>query len=102
MFIVQLNYQCDPNEIDKYLQAHRDFLDYHFKQGLFLAAGHLKPRTGDIIIALTNDRKQLESVLQEDPYYLADLAHYTLTEFTPASHRDEIKDLILHTEGKLC
>ncbi len=102
MFIVQLTYKTSISEVDKYLQAHREFLDYYYKQGLILASGPMKPRTGGIIIALTTDRNYLESILQKDPYYLAEITNYTLIEFTPVKHCDEIKDLIYAAEGKLC
>ena len=102
MFIIQLKYKTPLSEVDKYLQAHREFLDYYYKQGLLLASGPLKPRTGGIIIALTKDKDYLESILQKDPYHLAEIADYTLTEFTPVMHRDELKDIIYKTEGKLC
>ncbi len=102
MIIVQLTYKTPISEVDKYLQAHREFLDYYYKQGLFLASGPMKPRTGGILIALTKDRPYLESILQKDPYYLAEIADYSFIEFTPVKHRDELKDLIDHTEGKLC
>lgn len=102
MFIVQLTYITPISEVDKYLQAHRSFLDYHYKQGLLIASGPMKPRTGGIIIAATNDRAFLESVFKEDPYYLAEIAEYQFIEFTPVMHRDELKDLIQKSEGKLC
>jgi uncharacterized protein YciI len=102
MFIIQLTYKCPINEVDKYTQAHREFLDYHYKQGLLLASGPMKPRTGGIIIATTTDKAHLESVFQQDPFYLAELADYQFIEFTPIKHRNEIKELIQKTEGKLC
>lgn len=102
MFIIQLTYRAPIQEVDKYLQAHREFLDYYYKQGLLLASGPMKPRTGGIIIALTQDKTYLESILQKDPYHLAEITDYQLIEFTPVKHRDEIKALILETEGKLC
>lgn len=102
MFIVQLTYKVPLSEVDKYLAAHREFLDYHYKQGLLLASGPMKPRTGGIIIALTNNKAHLEAVLQEDPYYLAEIADYQLIEFTPVKHCNELSALIQKTEGKLC
>ncbi|WP_298624906.1 YciI family protein [uncultured Legionella sp.] len=102
MFIVQLTFITPISEVDKYLRVHREFLDYHYKQGLLIASGPMKPRTGGIIIAATNDREHLESVFKEDPYYLAEIAEYQFIEFTPVMHRDELKELIQKTEGKLC
>lgn len=102
MFIVQLTYKSPISEVDKYLQAHREFLDYHYKQGLLLVSGPMKPRTGGIIIAATSDKARLEAVLKQDPYYLAEIADYQIIEFTPVKHCDELKELIQKTEGKLC
>ncbi|MDI9819549.1 MULTISPECIES: YciI family protein [unclassified Legionella] len=102
MFIVLLTYKTPLSEVDKYLQRHREFLDYYYKQGLLVASGPMKPRTGGVIIAATNDRDYLQSVLQEDPYYLAEIANYQIIEFTPVKHREELKELIQKTEGKLC
>ncbi|MFA5960685.1 MAG: YciI family protein [Tatlockia sp.] len=102
MFIVQLTYKAPISEVDKYLQAHREFLDYHYKQGLLVVSGPMKPRTGGIIIAATQDKAHLESVFKQDPYCLAEIADYTFIEFTPIKHCDALKALIQKTEGKLC
>ncbi|MDR3501898.1 MAG: YciI family protein [Legionella sp.] len=102
MFVVQLTYLVPAMEVDKYLSAHREFLDYYYKQGLLVASGPMKPRTGGIIIAATNDRAYIESIFKQDPYYLAEIASYEFIEFTPVMHRDELKELIQKMEGKLC
>lgn len=103
MFVILLSYQVPLTEVDKYLNAHREYLDYHYAQGLFVASGPMKPRTdGGVIIAATKDRAYLEKVLEQDPYHLAEIAKYTLHEFTPVKHCDALKNLILKTEGKLC
>lgn len=102
MIIVRLHYIAPLDEVDKYLQAHREFLDYHYKQGLLLASGPLKPRTGGIIIALTQDLATLESIFKSDPYYLADIATYEFIAFTPVKHCEEIKELIAASEGQVC
>jgi len=102
MFIVLLTYITPMSEVDKYLCAHREFLDAHYKQGLLVASGPMKPRTGGVIIAATNDRAYLESVFQKDPYHLAEIAEYQFIEFTPVKHCMELKELIQKTEGKLC
>lgn len=102
MFIIKLTYKTPISEVDKYTQAHREFLDYHYKQGLLIASGPMKPKTGGIIIAASTDKQQLEAVFQNDPFYLAEIADYEFIEFTPLKHRDELKELIQITEGKLC
>lgn len=102
MFIIQLTYKAPISEVDKYLQAHREFLDYYYKQGILVASGPLKPRTGGIIIALGKNKSDLEAIIKEDPYYLAEIADYEIIEFTPVKHREELTEIIQKTEGKLC
>jgi hypothetical protein len=62
----------------------------------------MKPRTGGIIIAATNDKAALVSIFMQDPYYLAEIADYHFIEFTPVKHREELKPLIQKTEGNVC
>jgi uncharacterized protein YciI len=102
MFIIQLTYKAPLIEVNKYLSAHREFLDYHYKQGLLIASGPQMPRTGGIIIAATKDRTKLEAIFEQDPFYLAEIADYHFIEFTPIKHCDALKDIIQKTEGKLC
>lgn len=102
MFVIQLTYLVPSHEVDKYLNAHRQFLDYYYKQGLLIASGPMKPRTGGIIIAATNDRTYVETIFKQDPYYLAEIARYEFIEFTPIKHCEELKELIQKMEGKLC
>lgn len=102
MIIIQLTYKASIQEVDKYLSSHREFLDYYYKQGLLIASGPMKPRTGGIIIAATTDKTYLENVFKQDPYYLADIADYAFIEFTPVKHCEQLKEVIQKSEGKLC
>lgn len=102
MIIIQMQYKTSLVEVDKYLQAHREFLDYHYKQGLLVASGPMKPRTGGIIIAATNDKAALEAIFKNDPYYMAEIADYQFIEFIPVKHCAELSALIQKMEGKLC
>lgn len=102
MIIIQLTFKAPLSEVDKYVQAHREFLDYYYKQDVLIVSGPMKPRTGGIIIAASNDKAYLESIFKKDPYYLAELADYQFIEFTPVRHRIELQELIQKTEGKLC
>ena len=78
MFIIKINYLVELAEIDKYLPAHRDFLDMHYQSGQFLASGPMIPRVGGIIVALGSDREHLEQILKEDPYQKAGVADYDI------------------------
>lgn len=94
MFVVKIHYQASLAEVDKYVQAHRDFLDLYYEQGVFLASGPMIPRTGGIILAMGNDKEKLEAILAEDPYQQAGLVTYEIIAFSPLKYRKEIKELI--------
>ncbi|MDP3558807.1 MAG: YciI family protein [Legionellaceae bacterium] len=102
MFIIQVSYLVPVAEIDKFLQAHREYLDYHYKQGVLVASGPLNPRLGGIIIAATKSRAWVDTFIQEDPFYKAEVASYTVQEFTPIKHCEALHALIQETEGNLC
>lgn len=95
MFIINLKYTGTIEAIDQHLIAHRDFLESNYQKGLLLASGPQNPRTGGIIIALGNDRKMVETMIQQDPFFTEKLAEYTITEFTPVKYRAEIKNLVI-------
>ena len=102
MIVIKLTYKKPITEVDKYLQTHREFLDYHYKQGLLVASGPMNPRVGGIIIAATRDKKALETIMAKDPFALADVADYEFIEFTPIKHAEALKEIVLRSEGKLC
>ena len=102
MILIKLTYLEPLEVVDKYLSAHREFLDYYYKQGLLVLSGPLKPRTGGLILAATTDKASLEAIFKKDPYCLAEIASYEFIEFTPAKHCVELQDLIKKTEGTLC
>ena len=86
MFIVKITYLVELNEIDKYIQAHRDFLDTYYQSGEFLASGPMRPRTGGIVVSLGNDKSKIEAIFQNDPYYKAEVASYEFIEFSAVKH----------------
>ena len=99
MFIIKITYLSPISEIDKYVQAHRDYLDMHYQSGQFLASGPIKPRTGGIIIAVGNDKVKIEEILAKDPYNLAGMASYEIIEFTAVKSVEPIKSLIRNADN---
>jgi len=49
MFIAILTYKKPLSEVDKYLQAHRDYLAEHYAAGDFIASGPQNPRIGGVM-----------------------------------------------------
>ena len=102
MIVILIKYNAAIEEIDKYLSAHRQFLDEQYKQGLLLASGPKTPRTGGVIIATSNDVEQVEAVFANDPFVLADLAEYEFIQFSSVKYASVLKEIVQKTEGNLC
>lgn len=83
MFVMLLQYKKPLEEIDKYLTAHRAFLEEGYKNNYFVVSGPQKPRTGGVVISALADRMQLESIMKQDPFCVHGLAEYQFIEFTP-------------------
>ena len=50
MFIAILTYKKPLEEVDRFLQAHREYLAEHYAAGDFIASGPQTPRIGGIIM----------------------------------------------------
>jgi uncharacterized protein YciI len=83
MFIAILTYIRPLQEVDALIADHVRFLDEHYASGAFIASGRVVPRTGGVILAAGHDRRQVEGILDQDPFKIAGVAAYELVEFTP-------------------
>jgi len=82
------------SQIDKYLDAHIEYLDRNYERGVFIASGRKVPRSGGIILAKARNRSELEEILNDDPFKIHNLADYELTEFVPTKAATEFSSLI--------
>ncbi|EAR53856.1 hypothetical protein SKA34_04415 [Photobacterium sp. SKA34] len=94
MFIVSLTYISEMSEVDKYLEDHIEYLNKYYELGIFIASGRKVPRTGGIILAQAENRSELETILNNDPFKIYNLANYEITEFVPSKTSPELAFLI--------
>lgn len=83
MFIAIVKYKRPLEEVDRYLQAHRDFLDRHYAAGDIITSGPQTPRVGGVIMLRGASRAAVEGILATDPFNVNGIADYELIEFTP-------------------
>ena len=81
MFLIELNYTADLADIDAHMAAHVAFLKKHYDAGHFLVSGRKIPRDGGIILAVGKSRQQIQSIIEEDPFYREGLADFRIVEF---------------------
>ncbi|WP_288084104.1 YciI family protein [Xylanibacter rodentium] len=83
MFIAILTYIKPLEEVDRFLQAHRDYLAEHYAAGDFIASGPQNPRVGGVIMIKASDRDAVNTIISQDPFNINGIADYQIVEFTP-------------------
>lgn len=99
MFVIELTYKVDLAEIDAHMVAHVKFLKKYYASGNFLVSGRKIPRDGGIILAMGTSRQQIQSIIQEDPFYARGLADFRIVEFRVSQRADDIQKKIMHRRG---
>lgn len=83
MFIAIVKYKKPLEEVDRFLQAHRDFLNRHYAAGDIITSGPQTPRVGGVYMFRAETRQAAETLISQDPFYIHEIAEYELVEFTP-------------------
>jgi len=94
MFVIELSYKADLADIDAHMAAHVEFLKKYYAAGNFLVSGRKIPRDGGIILAVGKSRKQIEAIVEQDPFYKHDLADFRIIEFRASQRADDIQKRI--------
>lgn len=76
--------------IDATLQDHVAWLDTQYASGMFIASGRKNPRDGGVILAVGDDRAQIEKITAEDPFVARGVCAYRITEFIATKTSDEL------------
>jgi uncharacterized protein YciI len=90
MFVIELTYKVDLTEIDEHMPAHVAFLKKYYAAGNFLVSGRKIPRDGGIILAIGNSRRDIEAIVEEDPFFEHGLADFRIIEFRASQRADDI------------
>lgn len=93
MFIINITYKVQLEQIDQYLAEHIGFLDEQYRLGHFLASGRKIPRTGGIILANAGLKSEVEEIIKKDPFFINNLAEYELIEFVLSKTSKELRFL---------
>jgi uncharacterized protein YciI len=83
MFIAISTYKKPIQEVDLHREAHRRFLKTYIENKMFIVSGGRLPKEGGIILAKVKTRKQLNEILNQDPFIKANVSEYKVYEFNP-------------------
>ncbi|MEE1816957.1 YciI family protein [Streptomyces sp. SP18ES09] len=90
MFVLELTYTAPVERVDALLDAHVEWLDAQYAEGVFLASGRKNPRDGGVILAAGVDRAEIERIAAADPFSVEDVCAYRITEFYATKTADGI------------
>jgi uncharacterized protein YciI len=94
MFVIELTYKAELAEIDAHMAAHVVFLNKYYAAGNFLVSGRKIPRDGGIILAVATRRRDIEAIVEEDPFYTHGLADFRIIEFRASQRANDIQSRI--------
>jgi uncharacterized protein YciI len=94
MFVIELTYKAHLIEIDAHMAAHVTFLKKYYASGNFLVSGRKIPRDGGIILAVGKNRRFIEAIIEEDPFFEHGLADFRIIEFRASQRADDIQKRI--------
>lgn len=83
MFLASLTYVKPAAELEKHLEAHFAFLEHYYNVGKFICSGMKQDRTGGVILFNADNEAEMRQIIEEDPFYLHDIADYTIISFRP-------------------
>ncbi|MEU9502244.1 YciI family protein [Streptomyces sp. NPDC048196] len=81
MFVLELTYTAPLERVEDVLKEHVAWLQQEYAVGHFIAAGRKVPRDGGVILAAGVDRAAVEGIVARDPFVLAGVCTYRITEF---------------------
>ena len=80
MYVVSLTYKVAQEIVDQHVDAHMDWVNDAFDQGIFIASGRKVPRTGGVLLSKA-DRLTLDESLAKDPFNVHGVADFDVVEF---------------------
>ena len=90
MFVIELIYKTDLEEIDAHMTAHVRFLKKYYAAGNFHVSGRKIPRDGGVILAVGKGRQDIEAIIREDPFIRNGLAEFRIIEFRASQRADDM------------
>ena len=95
MYILELTYIKQLEEVDRHLEAHKVYLDKYYNSGYYLVSGRKVPRTGGMIIAQFANDNEVQHAIAEDPFLVHGIATYKVTQMKPTNSSEELKSVFL-------
>lgn len=94
MYIIDLVYQKDLGEVERFLPEHKQYLDKYYALNKFICSGRKNPRNGGIILCRAENLQEVKSIIKEDPFNREKIAAYKIIEFEPSKSNNAFKSCL--------
>ena len=93
MILIDIKYIQELSKVDAVKKEHICHLSQYYDRALIQASGPYNNREGGFIIS-TMSLDEANIYVQNDPYFIANVASFNIKQFTPTRSSDEFKCLI--------
>ena len=83
LWVVHSRYLKTGDELTATTPRHREWLDQHYRSGVFLTSGRKLDGTGGVLICRADSEQELRDLFHEDPFVQGGFAEYSYIPFTP-------------------
>ena len=94
MFVLIARYTKPIEEVDRLLDAHREWITRHADAGRILLTARQVPLTGGLILARGSGVEEIQAMVAEDPFHRAGLADYEVLEYAPVRAAPGLEGLL--------
>lgn len=94
MFIVFLRFAAARDQAARLMQAHKDWLQRGFDDGVFLLSGSIQPQAGGAILAHGLTRAELQERVSQDPFVVESVVQAEIVEVSASKADDRLGFLL--------
>ncbi|TCS96793.1 YciI family protein [Hazenella coriacea] len=95
MFLVLIHYKLPYEEVQNYVQAHRDYLEGLYQQKKLIVSGPMKDLTGGVILMNVQTEEEAQEIITHDPYYINQVGEYEVIPFSPVKSDIKFKEYFI-------
>ena len=90
MYVVLLRFGGDRASAARLMEAHNQWIEQGFADGVFLMVGTLQPNAGGAILAHNTSRDELEGRVANDPFVANGVVTSQILEVTPSKTSQQL------------
>lgn len=94
MFIVVLKFGENKEKAPEFMEGHKAWLAKGFEDGVFVLAGSLIPGLGGSVIVQGVSAKEVEALVNEDPFVIEKVVTSEIMEIAPSRVDDRLEFLL--------